>query len=433
MFLKHKSITNFSWYFATSLINKALPFFLLPILTRYLSPEEYGVLAIYQILITFATPFVGMNMPANITRNFFRQSRDELAKLTSNLLFVLSGSFTLVILVLMIIVLSGNNFWDIPSSWLFSIPVVAGMNVINQMNLTILRNSKQALKYGLFEISQTSLNLVITLLLVVVYHFGWQGRTTGIAVASITFGIISLIHVYKTGFLQFDISKLKIREILYISLPLIPHMLSTGIIDMSDRFFIDHMFGKEAVGIYNVGYQFGLGMILFTDAFSQVWSPWMYEQLAHMTAVKKLKIVQLTYIFDVGVIILALLITMLSGFLIKIMTPVAYHGATKFVLWVALGYALRGMYTMVFHYLVHEGKTKFLGIITLVSAIVNLVANFILLRLNGVVGAAQATLLAYTIQFLLVWWYANRIHPMPWGIIRNILHKSVTVQKELRN
>ena len=98
------------------------------------------------------------------------------------------------------------------------------------------------------------------------------------------------------------------------------------------------------------------------------------------------------------------------------MTAKSYHGAKEYVLWTALGYAAFGMYTMVFPYLVFIGKTKFLGVITFGSAGINLVGNYILIKLNGPVGAAQATFISYLICFISVWWYSNKIFPMPWRL-----------------
>jgi Na+-driven multidrug efflux pump len=49
-----------------------------------------------------------------------------------------------------------------------------------------------------------------------------------------------------------------------------------------------------------------------------------------------------------------------------------------------------------------------------IAAIVNLIANYVLISKFGAVGAAQATLLSFVVQYVGVWWYANQIFPMPW-------------------
>lgn len=96
------------------------------------------------------------------------------------------------------------------------------------------------------------------------------------------------------------------------------------------------------------------------------------------------------------------------------MTAEEYHGAFVYVIWIALGYAFFGMYTLIFPYGVHVGKTSYLGITTFCVAIINLVANYYLIKINGPLGAAQATLISYVFMFISVWIYSNRLYSMPW-------------------
>ncbi len=288
------------------------------------------------------------------------------------------------------------------------------MMMLNEFNLTVLRNQGRAKLYGSFEITNTAINLCITLFLVVYVGLGWEGRAFGVFLAPVIVGTVGLLRLYRANFVIQDFNKNTINQALRVSIPLVPHSLSMIIIALSDRIFLDQMIGKEAVGIYTVGYQFGMIVAISTDSFNKVWSPWMYNQLAHITDRMRLRIVQITYLYDVGVVIFAVCVTYISYFLIRIMTTEAYYGAQQFVIWVALGYALRGMYMMRFPYLVHVGQTNFLAVLTTFSAIVNLGANYLLISRNGILGAAQATLLAFLIQFIGVWWYANKIYPMPW-------------------
>ncbi len=411
---RNARFSRFSTYMLASMINKALPFLLLPVLTHYLSPEEYGTLSLYQVIISFFIPIIGMSMQANITRHFFSESKSEVARLIFNLCLILASTFTIVMVLFSLVIFLFPSLFEISTFWLYTIPIIAAMMMLNEFNLTVLRNQGRAKLYGSFEIANTAINLFITLILVVYVGLGWEGRAFGVFLAPVIIGAVGLLRLYRAHFVVHDFNKKTINEALRISIPLVPHSLSMIIIALSDRIFLDQMLGKEAVGIYTVGYQFGMIVAISTDSFNKVWSPWMYNQLAHITERMRLRIVQFTYLYDVGVVIFAVFVTYISYFLIKLMTTEAYYGAQQFVIWVALGYALRGMYMMRFPYLVHVGKTNFLAVLTTFSAIVNLGANYILISRNGILGAAQATLLAFLIQLIGVWWYANKIYPMPW-------------------
>lgn len=418
---KKKPIIDFGSYFFFNSLTKVLPFLLLPVLTRYLTPEEYGIVALYQVLISFFVPIIGMNMQVNITRNFFRKSQEDVAQIIFSICAILVTNFLIVTTLIIFVITLYPSLFDLPTILWLALPIIALMSMLELLNLTVLRNQKRAVLYGAFQVSLVSTNLIITLLLVVGFGLTWQGRIAGIIIATCLLGTLGFIRLIRSSFVLPKFSKQITINILRISVPLIPHAISMVIISLSDRLFLDQMLGKEAVAIYTIGYQFGMIVAITTDSFNQVWSPWMYAQLAKVTPKIKLQIVRYTYLYDVGIVLFAIIVTYTSYFLINFMTTADYADATQFVIWVALGYALRGMYMMRFPYLVHVGKTSFLAILTAVSAIVNLIANYILIQSNGSLGAAQATLLSFGIQLIGVWWYTNKIYKMPWFNIKELL------------
>jgi Na+-driven multidrug efflux pump len=84
-----------------------------------------------------------------------------------------------------------------------------------------------------------------------------------------------------------------------------------------------------------------------------------------------------------------------------------------------MGYAVQGFYKISFVYLVLTGKTKFLGFSTVVAAIINLIGNYTLIKINGPIGAAQSTFISFVVSFILVFVYANKIYPMPWNVFKH--------------
>ncbi|PID52667.1 MAG: hypothetical protein CR972_00785 [Candidatus Moraniibacteriota bacterium] len=411
---KNNIVKNFGVYTITSVISQALPFFLLPVLTVYLTPFEYGFIGIFQVLLSFSIAFVGMGMSSNITRNFFNKDKKDIAVLISNLV---------VILLIMTCILSFGIFlysyflgspFGMPFRWMIFLPIIAFMNMLSQFNLTILRNNKKSFQYGFLEILKTFFGLMISILLVVIYLYGWEGRLYGILFAEIFIGVIGIVVLFREGYIIFNIDKKIMREILTVSVPLIFHTMSITIIMLSDRFFLDKMIGKDAVGLYTVGYQFGMIMLLIITAFNNVWGPWIYEQFANINLKKKKKIVIFTYLYNIFVIFLAVFIAFASSFLIKYIIAKEYYSGSIFVIWISLSYAFWGMYTIIFPYLVHVKKTYFLGIMTTVTAVLNLLLNYYFIRNNGAIGAAQSTLISYMILYIFVWIYVQKIYPMPW-------------------
>jgi O-antigen/teichoic acid export membrane protein len=286
--------------------------------------------------------------------------------------------------------------------------------MINNLNTTILRNEQRAYMFGVFEVSLTVLIMAVTVLCLVVFRFGWHSQIVGIFVAGVVFSIVGIAYMYKRGYITMEYDSEKVKSILNISVPLIPHVLGGLVIAASDRLFIEQMVSLEAVGLYAVGYAFGMIVMIFTDAFIKAWSPWFYKNLSNPTDSKKQKIVKYTYIFIIGIFVLAGAISIISEFILPYFVDERYHDASEFIFWISLGYAIRGVYQIFFPYLVHINRTTFLATSTVVAATVNLGLNYLLINIYGTIGAAYATVGAFTVSALLVFWYQQKRYYMPW-------------------
>ncbi len=402
-------------YFGASVINRALPFALLPVLTRYLSPGEYGAIALYQAMVGVLIPLVGLDLHVNVTRMFFKIDRKALARLFGNLIAVLSATLTIALLILGAAVAWRGDLLGLPAGWTLSLPLVAAMQVCNQLNLVRLRNQRRPFVYGALEIGATGLNAGLSVALVVM-GYGWQGRAMGIAIAAVIAGAVALSHLRRDGLLELNTDAETTRQALRVSIPMVPHALGSVAILYSDRLLLLHLSGAEAVGLYTVAYQIGLVVSLLNESVNKVWSPWIYQQLAAPNERRRYQIVVLSY----GLFALTALVAVGYGLVAPILlgwlaTP-AYQVAGPFILWIALGYGLRGMYMVVFPYFVEAKRTELLAAFTLLAALLNIAANLVLIPRYGPLGAAQATAIAFGVQLVLTFTVARRVYPMPWGL-----------------
>ncbi len=409
-------IKNSIIYLSSSILSKSVPFLLLPIMTTYLTPKEYGVLSIYLIFITLYNAFIGMNMHANISKNFFKVPKEELSSFIGNIFYILGFTFIFYLSVTYIISVFYDDFFSIPTNWLLAIPFISFAMMINELNTTILRNEQRAYMFGIFEVSNIAIKMGFTILFLLVFFMSWFSQVIGTLIGSVVFFIIGIVYMKKRGYISMKFDIKKIKSILHISLPLIPHVLGGVVIAMSDRLFIETMVSLEAVGIYSVGYMFGMIVMLFTDAFIKAWSPWFYKNIEEPTYDKKQKIVKYTYVYIVSIFILAIAISFVSKFILPYFVGAKFFGASKFIVWISIGYAIQGVYKIFFPYLVHISRTSFLAFSTVTAAILNLVFNYILIKQYGTIGAAYATILAFSVSAGLVFWYQKKHVDMPWFI-----------------
>ncbi|AMC01349.1 Polysaccharide biosynthesis protein [Aerococcus viridans] len=417
-YLNNSLIKNTSIYTLTSILNSAIPFLMLPILTRHLTPEDYGIVSMFTLLVTFIVPFIGLNLNGAITRQYYDREKINISEYAGNCIFILLINSIFV----------GSIFYfssafiartaSFPSRLLWSVLIFAVSQFICSILLSLLQVKKKALLYGIFNIIQTSLNLGISIFFVVYLGLGYTGRIYGMVITLALFALISLFILIKKKWVKFVIKKEYIKHALMFGIPLIPHVLSGTIISMTDRFFITSMVGLAATGVYTVGYQVGTIINLLSTSFNNAYVPWLYEKLKENQYTTKIKIVKFTYIYFVGILLLALGLGILAPIFLSVFLGKAFNESSVYVIWIALGYAFNGMYLMVVNYIFYEQKNSTLAMVTFATAFLNIVLNYFFIREFGAIGAAQATTIIFAIKFVVVWILSAKVHKMPW---KNVL------------
>lgn len=416
-------VKNSIIYLSSSVISKGAPFLLLPFLTTLLKPEEFGVLALLLVMNALYGALIGMSMHANVTKNFFKKTKPELALITGNVFFVLGATAVFYFAVSLVITSVYDSFFSIPSYYLLILPVLAFFMMANQIHLAVLRSEGKAYTFGAFEIANAFFTVGMTLLFLIYLDWGWSSQVLGMVIASFVLSIIGVSYLYKRGYLNLSFNKTESISILKLSIPLIPHVIGGVVIATSDRLFIESMVSLEAVALYAIGYSFGMVVSLFTDALIKAWSPWFYKQLVNPTHEQKSKIVKSTYLYLIGVFVVAYIISILGELILPYVVDKRYHGAVEYIWWIALGYAVHGVYKIFFPYLVHISKTGFLAFSTVMAATINLFLNYLLIPEYGALGAAYATIIAFAVSAMLVFEYQRRNFPMPWFFYREVNEK----------
>jgi O-antigen/teichoic acid export membrane protein len=205
---------------------------------------------------------------------------------------------------------------------------------------------------------------------------------------------------------------------LKFGVPLIPHVIGGLSIATADRFMITNMLDVAQAGIYMVALQLGMVLGLLTDSFNSAYAPYLMGALVKEDRARDRKIVRGTYVYFIVVTVLALLLGATAPHLLGVLVGEKFRAAAGAVHYVAMGYAFGGMYYMVANYIFFAGKTAVLAWVTFVTAMLNILFNYLLIKLNGPIGAAQASAFAFFMCFVLTWILSARVYPMPWNLRR---------------
>jgi len=385
-------------YLSTEILNKSIPFFLLPIITSYLTPLEYGMYGMYQVIVSFLVPFISMNLHSNITRNFFKVSKEELAEIISSIIIILHINVFVITIIIFIISIFFNNPFGFSKRILYIIPFIIYSQTINTFNLTILKNKEEAFKYGIFQISSTIINFSLVLILLIAFKLNWKSLVFSSLIAQFIMMIYSYFYLNKNYSLFKNFYSFK--EIYKISLPLIFHLLGGSFIFLSDRVFIQQILGLKEVGLYSLGNQFGMITMIIINSIILAINPWIYKNLA-----KNIKIDKYLFIGMVVFFILGIIVWIADLMIFPYMVNSKYLEAKNVIFWISLAFVFRGWYQLFFNKIIHYGKTNILMYITFSAGLLNIILNYFLIGKHGIIGAAQATGLAFLFMFISVFLY----------------------------
>lgn len=409
-------IKNSFVYIFSSAFSKAVPFLLLPLFTTLLTPEEFGLFSIYQVILVFFTALIGMSLQTSITVNFFKVNQKELASYFNNILFILFLNLSLFFLIFCAIDYFFVNFFSIDFSYFYIILPLVFFTVIVEIYTSILRNQQKAVNFFMVEVFGTILKFVLILLFMVFFEKGWLSFIYGNLIGLFLIALYSFQSLLAQKFINFKVglSKIKIKEILKLCVPLIPHAVGIMIISLSDRLFIEKLIGVEAVGIYAVAYSFGIIVSLFSDAFIKAWTPWFYSKMKELKDKDAKIIVNITYVYIFMMLTLSFIVYVLAYLLIPIMTTVKYHVAIDYVFYIALGYSVQGIYKVFFPYLVFFMKTNYLAIITFFASLSSVFLNYYLINKYGILGAAYTIIFSFIFSSVGVFVVAHKSVKLPW-------------------
>lgn len=415
MNLRHKLFGNAAVYLGANLLNAGIPFLLLPILTRVLTPADYGTVAMFGIVLSVFGAFTGLSVHGAIGVRYFQLEKKELAQYVGSCVGILVVSSSVLFLLIAIFGSWVAEVSSVPLDWLLVAVALSGFQFLGNIRLSLWQVAGEARRYGAFQISQSLLNAAMSLILILAVGMAWEGRVLGQTIAVMLFGSIALGWLLRDGLIRLPIEwRIQSWDALKFGIPLIPHAIGGLLIVAADRFVIVRLLDVAQAGIYMVALQVGQALGLVTESFNKAYAPWLMKNLSKPTEALRMTIVRGTYIYFALVLATAAFFGFLAPILLSFLVGESFRTAGEMVIYIAFGFAFGGCYFMVTNYVFFESKTKFLALVTFFSGITNIPLMFILIDHNGIVGAAQAFMLTNALNFIGTWWLAQKLHPMPW-------------------
>lgn len=407
-------------YALSSILSASIPFLLLPILTRYLSPEQYGQVAMFNLFTAALVAVIGLSVVGAANRRFFEEdvSHIELARFNGNCVFILLASTLTALLALFFFRTLLAGYLGIPSDWIY----LGVMSVFFAFMLNLRLGQWQirgnAKSYGVLQVTNSLIVLLFSLLFVISLHLGAEGRIYGIVLTSIIIAFFSYYSLRKEQLFIFEYNREDIKYALSFGIPLIPHVIGGFLLLSVDRLVINKELGLEMTGIYMVAVSLGGALNIIFNSINKAYSPWLFGKLKENNQVQKIKIIKNTYLYFIFLIFMSLLAFFIGPPILKLMVGEKFYEASSILPIIIIGQVFFGMYLIVTNYIFFVKKTKYLSYVTISSGAINVALLLLFIPCYGIRGAAFAFVIANILRFLGTWLLSVKLYSMPWALWR---------------
>lgn len=398
-------------YGVQDVLEKAVIFLLIPVYTAYLTPGQYGIVSLMNLLISILSIFFLAGQKGAVLR-FYHEYRDSPRE---KQLFLGSIFFYLLLAPLflsLLLILWGAPLFDLVFQDISFYPygflavLTAYFMVIPKLQLSVWIAGAEPRKYAFYAIAMFLLAIALILTFVVGFQWGALGKLLGDTLARGAFGLVTALLFFR--YVKIKLSRPVLKQSLSYGLPLIPHLLAGIILSMSDRYMLEYFVGLTEVGLYSLGYNLGLIMIVIAYAFDKAWFPFFFSAAGSPEGEPMLARVA-TYYFTFSMFV-TLFMVIFAREIVTLMAAPPYYQAYQVVPVVALGVFFHCVYYVPVKAFFYRKKTKIIPLLTGSAAAVNIGLNLLLIPRCGMLGAAWATVFSYMLMLILVFIFSQRLY-----------------------
>lgn len=390
------------WFTICNFLQKGISFITVPIFTRLLTTEEYGLYSVYTSWHSIMTIFATLQLSYYVFNKGlvkYENDRDEFVVSIQSL----SGVITLALMVLYV---PFKDFIYIKTG----MPTVLMLCMIVQIFFeppVAYWTSRKRFEYDYRSVLIVTLGIAVTnplfgIILIKSHLFenAALARVFSISLVTAVAGCVFAINIIKRG--RKVISRKYWLYALAFNIPLIPHFLSSTILNQADRIMIERMTTKTNAALYSVAYSAAMVCNLFAQAIQQAFLPWLYQKMS------KKEYGKIPAIINVFLIFMLAILTMIICFAPEIIWIL---GSSKYAeaIWVippvcgsVFFIFMQNFFANVEYYF---EKTKVIALASVGVAMLNIALNYIFINKYGYLAAGYTTLfcyLAYSITHFLL-------------------------------
>lgn len=406
-----QQMANVGIYLIPTIISSILPLISLPIILRYLSPEEYGA---YALSLAFASVVVGfcqLSLFNVYERNFFVYT-NEIEK--AQLLFTIISFVFFIMLIVGILIYFYQDYlaaWIVQNQkyglllflsffgWAFS--------ASNNYYLSFLKNSGDS-KLNVSITSTASILIVmLNIYFVSILKIGPLGLALGLLISNAL--VFVIVTIYFLNRLAFSINPSLLISSLKLSFPLVPTRLLVAVGKQFDKYIIGVLATVGGTGIYTIGQRISNLVALFMTAIQKVYGPIVYSKMFLKNVADGSKeIGRFLTPYAYFSVFAALFLSLFSEEVLIVLAPPEYFNGLGVInvlcINIAFGFFAKQPQLM------YAGKTVIQSVLSFVHFICTVIILYLFVNQFGLLGAAIGILLVSIIYISLLIWQGQKYY-----------------------
>jgi O-antigen/teichoic acid export membrane protein len=406
-------------YLGATLLDSVVPLITLPLFTRVLRPEDFGILALAQVYALIVGGLANFGMATAYNRNYFEYCEDK--QKTGELFFTtisFVAALSSLLLVLTFVFQDGLTKLFLRSDhhgalllWALTANVLVNLRLFF---LTYLRNTERPKQYVLNTVCLTFLTLIFSLYFVMIVQLGVVGIFCGQVLASSLVLLGLLIQFLRELPVGWNTKILK--EELRIGSPTVPMAFFSVVSNHFDKYLLGLLATLDGVGVYSIGQKIANLNFTFSTSLQNVFSPQVYKKMFSGTAESKKEIGIYLVPFAYIICCVALLVILFADEILHVMAAPSFASAADIVIILTLFYTVLFFAKINGDQLIFAKKTHLTTILVLGAALLNIIVNIPFIKIWGAEGAAWATLLARSAAGVVIFIVAQRFFRIDWQV-----------------
>jgi O-antigen/teichoic acid export membrane protein len=406
-------------YQASSIVSAALAIVTLPLYTRALSRADFGVAETLLTFIILASILLRFGLGEAFVRFYFQTPEDERDRLarTTTASVLLATTATALLAAVLAGPLS-ELILGFEDAGLMRIAVLGLWAFTNlEIAYALLRVDERRRLYVTASLCNVVLSVALTVTLVVALDQGARGYLAGNYVAS----VVVLLGLWWILRARVGLVPGALGPLLRFGVPTVPADATVFALNVVDRAYLLRAQSAAAAGLFALSVKLATAVILAVRGFQLAWPPLAYSIGDDRQAGRFYAAVTTWYVVVTGAVVAGL--TLLGRWVVRLLAAPEYFAAHEALPWVALGWAMYGLFLVLVTIGGRAGVTTRTFPAALAGVLVNVVALVVLVDPLGIAGAGVALVAAYAVMLVVLHLLTRRLFAVPfeWGRLGRIV------------